>query len=69
MGLTGFWGPGGVAWVTCLLSGWDEGGEYGDVLRTAEGLEQMSQALGVEVEVQLAAAEAAWPRLYMIRAI
>lgn len=51
MGLAGFRGPGGVAWVTCLLSGWDEGGEYGDVLRTAEGLEQMSQALGVEVQV------------------
>jgi len=43
-------GAGGVAWVT-LLSGWDEGGEYGDVLRTAGGLEQMSQALGVEVQV------------------
>lgn len=45
-----------VAWVmqkvvTRLLSGWDEGGEYGDVLRTAGGLEQMSQALGVEVQV------------------
>jgi hypothetical protein len=49
-------------------------------LRTAEGLEQILQALGVvvvalvavvavEVEYQLAAAEAAWLQLCMIRAI
>lgn len=50
--------------VACLLNGWGLPGEYGNPLRTADGLEQILQALGVVCIIgvvhQQAAAEAIW---------